>query len=71
VLTTDWAVTAREGARFVSPKLWEPVPGVYVAHGYDFSDLAFVATGAGVVAIDTGSNTRHAGLAGLEVPPAE
>jgi glyoxylase-like metal-dependent hydrolase (beta-lactamase superfamily II) len=60
VLTTDWWVTAREGGRFASPTFSGPVPGVYVAQGFDFSDLAFVETAAGVVAIDTGSNIRHA-----------
>lgn len=59
-LTTDWSVTARDGARFAPPRFTEPVPGVHLAQGYDFSDFAFVEAGPGIVAIDTGSSTRHA-----------
>jgi glyoxylase-like metal-dependent hydrolase (beta-lactamase superfamily II) len=67
VLTADWSLTARDGARFAPPRFSEPAEGVYLVQGFDFSDFAFVETGAGVVAIDTGSNTRHAeaGLAEL------
>jgi len=67
VLTTDWSVTARDGARFAPPRFIEPVPGVYLAQGYDFSDFAFVDTGGGIVAIDTSSNIRHAQAALAEL----
>ncbi len=59
VLTADWSLTARDGARFAPPRFIEVVPGVHLAQGFDFSDFAFVDTGAGIVVIDTGSNERH------------
>jgi glyoxylase-like metal-dependent hydrolase (beta-lactamase superfamily II) len=65
-LTTDWSVSARDGARFASPRFTQPAPGVHLAQGYDFSDFAFVETGPGIVAIDTSSNKRHA-MTGLEM----
>lgn len=64
VLTADWSLTARDGARFAPPRISQPAPGVHLVQGFDFSDFAFVETGAGIVVIDTGSNDRHA-LAGL------
>jgi alkyl sulfatase BDS1-like metallo-beta-lactamase superfamily hydrolase len=36
---------------------------VYVAQGYDFSDLAFVITADGIVAIDAASTPEHAAAA--------
>jgi glyoxylase-like metal-dependent hydrolase (beta-lactamase superfamily II) len=67
VLTTDWSVTTRDGARFAPPRFVEPVPGVHLAQGYDFSDFAFIETGSGIVAIDTSSNRRHAQAALAEL----
>ena len=67
VLTADWSLTARDGARFAPPRFSQPAEGVHLVQGFDFSDFAFVETGAGIVTIDTGSNRRHAeaGLAEL------
>ncbi len=67
VLTADWSLTARDGARFAPPRFSQPAEGVHLVQGFDFSDFAFVETGTGIVAIDTGSNNRHAqaGLAEL------
>src|SRR5580700_593566 len=45
-----WA-TAADGFRFTSPRILRPEPGIQVAQGYDFADLAFITTSAGVVAI--------------------
>jgi glyoxylase-like metal-dependent hydrolase (beta-lactamase superfamily II) len=59
VLTADWSLTARDGARFAPPRFVEVMPGIHLAQGFDFSDFAFVDTGAGIVVIDTGSNDRH------------
>jgi glyoxylase-like metal-dependent hydrolase (beta-lactamase superfamily II) len=67
VLTADWSLTARDGARFAPPRFSEPAEGVHLVQGFDFSDFAFVETGAGVVAIDTGSNDRHAQAALAEL----
>jgi glyoxylase-like metal-dependent hydrolase (beta-lactamase superfamily II) len=58
-LTTDFTVGAAAGFRFVPPSLIEPVPGLYVARGYDFADLAFVTTDAGLVAIDAGTTEAN------------
>src|SRR5262249_11135629 len=60
VFTTDAWVTAKDGFRFRPSRLVEMAPGVYVAQGYDFSDIAFVLTAAGVVAIDAGTTDANA-----------
>ncbi len=62
-LITDYWVTASGGLRFVPPRLAELAPGVHVAQGYDFSDLAFVLTADGIVAIDAASAPEHAAAA--------
>src|SRR6202044_1357993 len=49
-----WA-TATDGFRFTSPRILRPEPGIQVVQGYDFSDLAFITTSDGVVAIDAGT----------------
>jgi glyoxylase-like metal-dependent hydrolase (beta-lactamase superfamily II) len=67
LLTTDFWVTAKDGFHFAPPRLVEPAPGVYVAQGFDFSDFAFVDTGEGIVAVDTGSNPSHARAALTEL----
>jgi glyoxylase-like metal-dependent hydrolase (beta-lactamase superfamily II) len=48
-------VTAAGGFRFTSPRILRPEPGIQVAQGYDFCDLALIATSDGVVAIDAGT----------------
>ncbi|HEU5072961.1 MAG TPA: MBL fold metallo-hydrolase [Polyangiaceae bacterium] len=60
---TTFSVDARDGFRFVSPELVEPAPGVFVARGYDFADIAFVVTDDGVVAIDAGTSEQNAAAA--------
>ncbi len=62
-LITDSWVTAGDGFRFVPRRLAELAPGVHVAQGYDFSDLAFVRTGEGIVAVDAASTPEHAAAA--------
>ena len=66
-----WA-TAADGFRFTSPRIWRPEPGIQVAQGYDFSDLAFITTSGGVVAIDAGTTQDRvkAALGALD-PPAD
>ena len=63
----DFWMTLRDGFRFRTPRLLEVAPGVHVAQGYDFSDLAFVQTGEGIVAIDAGTTDANvrAALAAL------
>jgi glyoxylase-like metal-dependent hydrolase (beta-lactamase superfamily II) len=63
VFVTDYSVNAKDGFRFVRPELLEPAPGIFVARGYDFADIAFVATADGVVAIDAGTSERNAAAA--------
>jgi glyoxylase-like metal-dependent hydrolase (beta-lactamase superfamily II) len=60
LFTTDYWVTARDGFRFRPPRLVELAPRIYVAQGYDFADIAFVLTGAGVVAVDAGTTEANA-----------
>jgi glyoxylase-like metal-dependent hydrolase (beta-lactamase superfamily II) len=60
VFTTDWSVNPADGFRFRPPRVVEIAPGVHVAQGYDFADLAFVLTADGVVAIDTGTTESNA-----------
>jgi glyoxylase-like metal-dependent hydrolase (beta-lactamase superfamily II) len=66
-----WA-TAADGFRFTSPRILRPEPGIQVAQGYDFCDLAFITTDDGVVAIDAGTTPDRvkAALGGLD-PPAD
>jgi glyoxylase-like metal-dependent hydrolase (beta-lactamase superfamily II) len=66
-----WA-TAQDGFRFTSPRILRPEPGIQVAQGYDFADLAFITTSDGVVAIDAGTTPDRvkAALSGLD-PPAD
>ena len=64
-----WA-NAEDGFRFTSPRIVRPEPGIQVAQGYDFSDLAFITTDDGVVAIDAGTSSDRvkAALADLDLP---
>jgi glyoxylase-like metal-dependent hydrolase (beta-lactamase superfamily II) len=66
-----WA-TAADGFRFTSPRILRPEPGIQVAQGYDFSDLAFITTSDGTVAIDAGTTQDRvkAALGDLD-PPAD
>ena len=66
-----WA-TAAGGFRFTSPRILRPEPGIQIAQGYDFADLAFITTSDGVVAIDAGTTQDRvkAALADLD-PPAD
>jgi glyoxylase-like metal-dependent hydrolase (beta-lactamase superfamily II) len=58
--TTDFSVAAQDGFRFRPPRLLEVAARVYVAQGYDFADLAFVLTDAGIVAVDAGTTEATA-----------
>ena len=64
-----WA-TAQDGFRFTSPRILRPQPGIQVAQGYDFCDLAFITTSGGVVAIDAGTaeDRVKAALGHLDLP---
>jgi glyoxylase-like metal-dependent hydrolase (beta-lactamase superfamily II) len=64
-----WA-TAQDGFRFISPRILRPEPGIQVAQGYDFSDLAFITTSDGVVAIDAGTTEDRVktALGDLDLP---
>ena len=65
-----WA-TAADGFRFTSPRILRPEPGIQVAQGYDFSDLAFITTSDGVVAIDAGTTQEPGAKAALgDLDPA-
>jgi len=56
----DLSVDARRGFRFGERRLVREAEGVYVAEGYDFSNLAFVVTPELVVAIDAGTTEETA-----------
>src|SRR5215468_10765160 len=60
VFIADFSVSAREGFRFRPPRLVEFAPGVQVAQGFDFSDIGFVSTDEGIVAIDAGTTEETA-----------
>jgi glyoxylase-like metal-dependent hydrolase (beta-lactamase superfamily II) len=64
-----WA-TAADGFRFTSPRILRPEPGIQIAQGYDFCDLAFITTTDGVVAIDAGTaeDRVKAALGDLDLP---
>jgi glyoxylase-like metal-dependent hydrolase (beta-lactamase superfamily II) len=59
-LLTDFSVSEAGGLRMTTQKVIEPAPGVLVARGYDFADLAFVVTRDSVVAIDAGTTEATA-----------
>ena len=63
-------VNAEDGFRFTSPRILRPEPGIQVAQGYDFCDLAFITTGDGVIAIDAGTTPDRvkAALGALDLP---
>jgi glyoxylase-like metal-dependent hydrolase (beta-lactamase superfamily II) len=60
VLTLDGSLSARDGFRFRPRRIIEPAPGVHVAQGFDFGDIAFVSTEDGLVAIDAGTTEDNA-----------
>jgi len=62
-LVADGSISAETGFRFAPPALVNPAPDVYVARGYDFTDIAFVVTGEGVVMIDAGTTPASAAAA--------
>jgi glyoxylase-like metal-dependent hydrolase (beta-lactamase superfamily II) len=66
-----WA-TAADGFRFTAPRILRPEPGIQVAQGYDFGDLAFITTSDSVIAIDAGTTPDrvNAALGDLD-PPAD
>lgn len=51
----DLSVDAVSGFRFREKRLLREAEGVYVAEGYDFSNLGFIVTPAFVAAIDAGT----------------
>jgi len=53
---TSFSMTAQDGMRLSPPGALSPAPGVHVAQSYDFGDFAFIATSAGLVAIDAGTS---------------
>lgn len=52
-------VNPADGFHFTAPRIIQPSPGIQVAQGYDFCDIAFLATSDGVVAIDAGTAPRR------------
>ena len=56
----DVSVDAASGFRFGGKRLVREAEGVYVAEGYDFSNLAFIVAPTFVVAIDAGTTEETA-----------
>jgi glyoxylase-like metal-dependent hydrolase (beta-lactamase superfamily II) len=56
----DISVDAARGFRFGEKRLVREADGVYVAEGYDFSNLAFIVARTFVVAIDAGTTEETA-----------
>jgi glyoxylase-like metal-dependent hydrolase (beta-lactamase superfamily II) len=65
-----FSATAQDGFRFTPPRILRPEPGIQVAQGYDFGDLAFITTSDGVIAIDAGTTPDRvkAALGDLDLP---
>ena len=63
-------VTAQDGFRFTSPRILRPEPGIQVAQGYDFCDLAFITTSDGTIAIDAGTTQDRVKAALGDLDPA-
>jgi glyoxylase-like metal-dependent hydrolase (beta-lactamase superfamily II) len=53
---TSFSMTARDGLRLSTPRVFTPAPHVHVAQSYDFGDFTFIDTTAGVVVIDAGTS---------------
>jgi glyoxylase-like metal-dependent hydrolase (beta-lactamase superfamily II) len=49
-----------DGFRFTNPRLVREADKVYVAEGFDFGNIAFLVTEAGVIAIDAGTTEDSA-----------
>jgi glyoxylase-like metal-dependent hydrolase (beta-lactamase superfamily II) len=64
-----WA-NAEDGFRYTSPRILRPDPGIQIAQGYDFCDLAFITTDDGVIAIDAGTTPDRvkAALSDVHLP---
>jgi glyoxylase-like metal-dependent hydrolase (beta-lactamase superfamily II) len=60
LILNDLSITRAGGARFSEASLTESAPGVWVARGFDFGDIGFVATAGGIVAIDAGTTEANA-----------
>lgn len=60
ILGTNYSVDGAEGFRFAPPSIWSPLPWVHVAQGYDFGDIAFIETEAGLVVVDAGTHPGNA-----------
>ncbi|MEM9462346.1 MAG: MBL fold metallo-hydrolase [Myxococcota bacterium] len=60
ILGTNYSVDGDEGFRFAPPSIWSPEPGVHVAQGYDFGDIAFIETEVGLVVVDAGTHPGNA-----------
>jgi glyoxylase-like metal-dependent hydrolase (beta-lactamase superfamily II) len=56
----DISVDGERGFRFAAKRLVKEAEGVYVAEGYDFSNLAFIVGPRFVVAIDAGTTEETA-----------
>jgi glyoxylase-like metal-dependent hydrolase (beta-lactamase superfamily II) len=59
-VTTDYWMTEEDGFRFTPPAVREFGDRVFVAQGYDFADIGFVATESSLVVIDAGSTEDNA-----------
>jgi glyoxylase-like metal-dependent hydrolase (beta-lactamase superfamily II) len=66
-IVTNVSVDPVAGYRFCEPRLVREAEGVYVAEGFDFSNLVFLVDETGVVAIDAGTTVEssRAALAAL------
>jgi glyoxylase-like metal-dependent hydrolase (beta-lactamase superfamily II) len=62
-LAVNYSIDDRDGFRFGPPQLVELADGVLVAQNYDFGDIAFIRTSAGVVAVDAGTTEANAAAA--------
>lgn len=67
LLVTDFWANPEQGFHLVPQTFSEFAPGVYLAQGFSFSDIAFVRTSGGIVAIDAGTDSRSARAALAEL----
>jgi glyoxylase-like metal-dependent hydrolase (beta-lactamase superfamily II) len=63
LLGTPYSVDGINGFRFSSPLLWKAAPQIHVARGYDFGDINFIETTAGIIVIDSGTTVATAAAA--------
>ncbi len=66
LFTTEASFSKTTGFRFTPTRILQPASGVFLAQGYDLTDIVFVRTAAGIVAIDNDVPSAHFDVAAAD-----